>query len=189
MPLFSLFLLLLTSCFGLKRPHAREATSYAREVNNTDRKKNLYHTTGLWTETTRKHPSHYSYHICGCSWGTTVKSPGHDTIRGVYNCQVHEGVSTKNTDVRFWRSKAGKGVREIYGCWYMNFKEPDKCLLTQQLSALTANPTPTSKKATAAWSLCNATLGCSRRERMRATSWSLKTGITWTKPKQTSTFP
>jgi hypothetical protein len=66
------------------------------------------------------------------------------------------------------------------------FQRTYECLLTQQLSALPANSTPTSKKAIVAWSLGNATLGCSRRERMRATSRRLKTGITWNqiKPKQ-----
>jgi hypothetical protein len=48
----------------------------------------------------------------------------------------------------FWGSKAGKGIRGVYGCWYyINFINADKCLLTEEWSALPANPTPTSKKA------------------------------------------
>jgi hypothetical protein len=45
----------------------------------------------------------------------------------------------------FWGSKAGKGLRGIHG-----FLNPEECLLTQQWSALPANPTPTSKEAIAA---------------------------------------
>jgi hypothetical protein len=54
------------------------------------------------------------------------------------------------TDAHFWGSKAGIGLRGIYGCWNINFINPEECLLTQQQSALPANPTPTSKKAVAA---------------------------------------
>jgi hypothetical protein len=34
------------------------------------------------------------------------------------------------TDAHFWGSKAGKGLRGIYECWYINFVNPEECLLT-----------------------------------------------------------
>jgi hypothetical protein len=60
------------------------------------------------------------------------------------------GLALKDRYTHFWGSKAGKGLRGIDGCWCLNSINPEKCLLTQELSALPANPTPTSEKAIAA---------------------------------------